>query len=326
MKELMVTLAQAAGPSGQEENVRALLKAAVAPYADEVREDVVGNLIVTKKGTGASKKHLLVAAHMDEAGLMALHVEAGGRVRVGGIGGLEPEAIVGQRFVFANGTVGTVHADSQEDKELTMIKLYLDLGVSTKEAAEELVRVGDSCARLQETLELAPGRLSGKALDNRVGCAAAVEVLKRIGTPVHDVSVVFTVQHGVGSRGVKTAGYALKPDFALVLDGVNTEHCAAVELGQGPAIKVIDRQAIVPPRIKHFLIEQAEAAGIAYQMEVNPEGTSDTGALLLTEDGIPSGALSIPVKVEANGTETVELHDVELTVQLAVKALAAYSL
>ncbi|ARU62704.1 hypothetical protein CBW65_18265 [Tumebacillus avium] len=326
MKELIVTLAQATGPSGQEENVRALLKQAVAPYADEVREDVVGNLIVTKKGNGSAKKHLLITAHMDEVGLMALHVEAGGRVRVGGIGSIEPESIIDKRVVFANGTVGTVHADSQDDKELTMIKLFLDLGVSSKAAAEELVQVGDSCARMQETVELTPGKLVGKSLDNRAGCAAAVEVLKRLGTPQHDVSVVFTVQHGVGSRGVKTAGYALKPDFALVLDGANIKYCAAVELGAGPAIKVIDRQAIVPPRIKHFLIEQAEAAGIAYQMEVNTEGTSDTGALLLSEDGIPTGALSIPVKVEENGTETVDLRDVELTVQLAVNALQAYSL
>ncbi|ASS75437.1 hypothetical protein CIG75_10925 [Tumebacillus algifaecis] len=325
MKEMIIALAEACGPSGQEEIVRALLKEAVSSYADEVREDVVGNLIVTKKGNGADKKHLALVAHMDEAGLMAIHVEEGGRVRVGGIGAIDPQSLIDKRVVFQNGTVGTVGSDAKEGKEVTALALFIDLGVSTKELALERVQVGDSCVPLQQALELAPNRLVGKALDNRAGCAAALEVLKRLGTPHHDISVVFSVQHGVGSRGVKTAGYALKPDFALVLDGVNIEQTSVVEVGAGTAIKVVDRQAIVPPRIKHFLIEQAEAAGIAYQLEVSAEGTSDTGALLLTEDGIPTGALSIPVSVE-NGAETVDLRDVEATVELAVRVLQAYSM
>jgi putative aminopeptidase FrvX len=329
MKELIVRLAEACGPAGNEDNVRALLKEAVEKYADEVREDVVGNLIATKKGTGANKQHLALVAHMDESGLMVLHVEESGLLRVGGIGPVEPAYLVGQRVQFPNGTIGVVGSESAED--VTMLRLFVDLGVTSKAEALERVKVGDSCALLQNALEIAPNRLVGKALDNRVGCAAAVEVLKRLGTVQHDVSVIFSVQHGVGSRGVKTAGFALKPDFALVLDGVRTGDVPGagrieVKLGGGPSVKIMDNGVIVPPRIKHFLIERAEAAGIPYQLEVNAEGTSDTGTLLLIEDGIPSGALSVPVRCLASGAEIVDLRDVEATVNLAVSALQSYSL
>ncbi len=326
MKDLIVRLAEACGPSGNEDLVRALLKEAVADYADEVREDVVGNLIATKKGNGQDKKHLALVAHMDEQGLMIVHIEEGGRLRVGGIGPIEPAFFVGQRVMFPNGTVGVVGTEAKDASDVTTMNLFIDLGVETKVEAEARVKVGDSCVISQSSFELAENRLVGKALDNRAGCAAAVEVLKKLGTPEHDVSVIFSVQHGVGSRGVQTAGYSLKPDFALVIDSVHTDHVQMIELGKGTSVKIMDSNSIVPPRIKHFLIEQAEAAGVPYQLEVNPSSPSDIGALLRIEAGIPSGGLSIPVRYAVTGSEMIDLRDVNATIDLAVKALQSYSL
>jgi tetrahedral aminopeptidase len=332
MKELIMQLSEAVGPAGQEENVRALLKSLVEPYADEVREDVLGNLIATKKGTGANRQHFLLVAHMDEPGLIVTHVDGNGFLRVALIGNHEAAYLVGRRVLFANGAVGVVGTHHVSDAgDVTANGLFLDIGASSKEEALERVSVGDSCVPMQHAFELAPGKVVGKALDNRVGCAVAVEVLKRLDAPEHDISVAFVVQGVVGQRGVKPAAYGVQPDFGLVLGAVHTGDTpggASIEiaLGDGVSVKILDHTVIVPPRIKNFLIDQAEAADIAYQLEVFPDGVTEAGALLTVREGVPTGALSIPVRFTGTGSEMVDLRDVEAAAALTVRALTNYNL
>ncbi|HEU4964644.1 MAG TPA: M42 family peptidase [Bacilli bacterium] len=332
MKELIKRLSEACGPSGHENNVRDLIRDAVASYADEINEDVLGNVIVTKKGKGTDRKHLMLVAHIDEPGLLVTHIEGNGYLRVAQVGNLEAAYLVGQRVQFPNGTVGVVGTHHVNDAgDVTFMGLFLDIAATSEAEALEKVRVGDMCTLLQPVVELDNDKLVGKALDNRVGCAVAVEALKRLKDQEHDVTVVFTTQHGVGSRGVKPAAFALEPDFGLVLDGVRAgDYPGAkrieVGLGKGVAVKVLDRNVIVPPPIKNFLVDQAEKAGIAYQLEVYPDGTSDAGAMLITRDGIPTGGLSLPLRYTVTGSEMVDLRDVEAAVQLTVLALQQYNL
>ncbi|MGZ4123533.1 MAG: M42 family metallopeptidase [Tumebacillaceae bacterium] len=331
MKERLIQLAEACGPIGNETNVRALLKELVAPYADEVREDVIGNLIVTKKGTAADRKHLLVVAHMDEPALIVITVDSDGFLRTGAVGTHEAAYLVGQRVEFPNGTVGVVGTESfNSPGDVTHMGLFVDIGATSKEEALEKVKPGDSCVLKQPVIELGEHRVAGKALDNRVGCAVAVEVLKRLGTPAHDISIVFSAQQGVGNgRGVKTAAFGLEPDFGLVIDGVKTGDTPGagrmeIELGGGVSVKILDKTVIIPPRIKNYLVDQAEAANIAYQLEVYADGSSDAGALLISRDGVPTGGLSIPVRYGVTGSEMVDLRDVEAATNLAVLALQNY--
>lgn len=332
MKELLTRLSQASGPWGREENVRAILREAVTPYADSVQEDVLGNLIVTKKGTAdsAARKQLLLVAHMDEPGLLVNHIESNGFLRLQGQ--LEPAYLVGQRIEFPNGTIGVVYAESyKEPGDITHLGLFADIGAATAEEAAQKVRLGDIASLSQQVLELAPNKLVGKALDNRAGCAAAVEVLKRLDNQAHDITVVFSTQDGVGSRGIKPAAFGLEPDFGLVIDGVRSGDTPGagrieVKLGKGVAVKLLDKNFIVPPRIKDFLLDQAEAAGLAHQLEVYPEGSNDCGALMSLRDGVPTGGLSIPVRYSATGSEMVDLGDVEAAAQLALAVLTNYNL
>lgn len=335
MKDLIIRLAEACGPSGDEGQVRALLREAVAPYADEVREDVLGNLIVSKKGNGQDRKHLLLVAHMDEPGLMVNHVEPDGFLRivpVGGFDGKDAGYLVGRRVVFTNGVrgvVGSAHVKGIGD--LSHAALFVDIGATSKEEALSRVGIGDFAALDEQVFEIAPNRLVGKALDNRAGCAAAVEVLKNLGSQKHDVTVVFTVQQGVNARGARTAAYGLQPDFALVLDAVvpgDTPGAGRleVECGKGVSVKILDRTVVVPPRIKNFLIDQAEAANLPYQLEVHPQGSSEAGAIFVTRDGVPAGVLSIPVRYGTTGSELLDLRDVEATVKTAIGALEQYAL
>ncbi|PWK06618.1 M42 family metallopeptidase [Tumebacillus permanentifrigoris] len=330
MKELLISLSEASGPWGREENVRAILKEAVAPYADTVQEDVLGNLIVTKKGTADTRKQLLLVAHMDEPGLLVNHIESDGFLRIQGH--MEPAYLVGQRIEFPNGTIGVVFAESYKDPgSVTHNGLFVDIGATSYEEAAKKVRIGDIASLSQHVLELAPDKLIGKAMDNRAGCAAAVDVLKHLGHQAHDVTVVFSTQDGVGSRGIKPAAFGVEPDFGLVLDAVRTGDTPGagrieVKLGKGVAVKLLDKNFIVPPRIKDFLLDEAAAAGLAHQLEVYPEGSNDCGALLSMRDGIPTGGLSIPVRYSATGSEMVDLGDVETAAKLALAVLTNYSL
>jgi endoglucanase len=331
MKELIMQLAEACAPAGNEDNVRALLKEAVAPYADEVREDVIGNLIATKKGTGADRKQLLLTAHMDEPGLLVVYVEESGLLRVGPIAAGEAAYWVGKRIVFPNGTAGVVATEAKTPGDVQFSNLVVDIGAASKAEATSHVQVGDSCSLEQSATALLENRLTGKALDNRVGCAVAVEVLKQLGDATHDVTVVFAVQQQVGNRGIKPSAFSVEPDFGLVLDGVRSGDTPGagrleIKLGEGAAIKVMDGRVLIPGHIKNFLIDQAEAADLKYQLEVNPEGQSDAGALLQVQAGVPVGALSIPFRQAGLGAEIVDLRDVEATVTLAVAALKNYNL
>ncbi|MCX7568878.1 hypothetical protein OS242_02745 [Tumebacillus sp. DT12] len=330
LKQSISQLAESCGPSGSEEKVREQLRNMVAPYADEVREDVIGNLLVTKRGIGVDRKHLLLVAHMDEPGLIVIHIDGDGYLRVAPVGPGEAAYLVGQRVKFPSGIVGVVGAhDVSDPGDVTFASLYIDLGVDSKEMAEELVQIGESCVIVQPTIELAPDRLVGKALDNRVGCSVAAEVLKRLNGCPHDVTVVFTVQQHVGQRGVKPAAFGLSPDFALVLDGVRSGDTPGADrieigLGKGVSVKIIDKTVIIPPRIKNYLVDLAEANGIPYQLEVCPDGTSDAGSLLISRDGIPTGGLSIPVRYLVSGSEMVDLRDAEAAASLALQALQNY--
>jgi tetrahedral aminopeptidase len=330
MKEELIRLAEACGPIGNETNVRTLLKELVAPHADEVREDVIGNLIVTKKGTGVDRKHLLVVAHMDEPGLIVMHVDNNGFLRTGAVGHSEAAYLVGKRVEFPNGTVGVVGSEQAGAGDVSHMSLFIDIGATTQAEALENVQPGDSCAVMQQVIELGEHRMVGKALDNRVGCAVAVEVLKQLGKQAHDVSIVFSAQQGVGNgRGVKTAAFGLEPDFGLVIDAVKTGDTPGagrmeINLGEGVSVKILDRTVIIPPRIKNYLVDQAEAANIPYQLEVYADGSSDAGALLISRDGVPTGGLSIPVRYGVTGSEMVDLRDVEAAVKLAVRALEHY--
>lgn len=330
MKDSVIRLAEACGPIGNETNVRELLKELVTPHADDVREDVLGNLIVTKKGTGADRKHLLVVAHMDEPGLIVMHVDQNGYLRTGGIGHLDAGILVGKRVQFPNGTVGIVGSETSSLGDVTHLDLFIDIGASSQAEALEHVQPGDSCALMQPVMTLGEHRLVGKALDNRVGCAVAVEVLKQLGNQAHDVSIVFSAQQGVGNgRGVKTAAFGLEPDFGLVIDAVKTGDTPGagrmeINLGEGVSVKILDRTVIIPPRIKNYLVDQAEAANIPYQLEVYTDGSSDAGALLITRDGVPTGGLSVPLRYGVTGSEMVDVRDVEAAVKLAVLALQNY--
>ncbi len=319
MIELLKELAGAYGPSSREEEVRKLIQEKIAPFVDEVHTDALGNLIAVKKGPG---KRIMLAAHMDEIGVVAAYVDEKGFIRFSNMGGVSPFIAAGQRVVFGNGTVGTVCYEEalEEMKDLKINRMYIDIGTISREETCRYVHPGDMGVFVGETLEQ-NGRYISKALDDRIGCAILVALAQQIKNLPNEVVFAFTVQEEVGLRGAGPAAFGIRPDLAVAVDVTSTgdtPDCRplAIDLGKGPAVMIKDAKTLSHPLIKDTLIRCAEEKSIPYQIEVLNAGANDAGAIHITAGGIPSGGVSIPCRYLHRPCEMVDKNDVLNTVKL----------
>ncbi|HOQ36291.1 MAG TPA: M42 family metallopeptidase [Acetivibrio sp.] len=326
MFDLIKKLTGAVGVSGNEEEIRELIIQEIKDYVDEINVDALGNLIAVKKSKG---KKIMVAAHMDEIGLMVTHIDEKGFLRFSTVGGISRFDSIGQRVRFKNGTVGAVYyEDKLEDmKDLRFSKMYIDIGASNREEAEKSVKIGDTACFAGEAVKQGDMVIS-KALDDRSGCAVVVKAIKDLPQTDNEIYFVFTVQEELGLRGAGTAAYSIKPDMAIAVDVTMTgdtpeSHAMEVKCGRGPAIKIKDRSVICHPQVRKLLEEAAEKNGIPYQLEILEAGGSDPGSIHITAGGIPSGAISIPCRYVHSPVETASLKDIENAARLLIEAIKA---
>jgi tetrahedral aminopeptidase len=326
MKDLIKQLAEAWGPSGYEHHVRTMIEAMVADYADEITADPLGNLIC-RVGSGGPK--VMIAAHMDEIGIMATYREpTSGYLRFENIGGLLHTTLLGSRVIFEDETMGTIGVHDQWGTGRTKVPSLGEFFVDVSDGGDNNFREGQP-AKFYGPVEARGERVFGRAMDDRVGCAVAVEVMRRLketGAP-NEVYVVFTVQEEVGVRGAQAAAGGILPDVGIAIDVTATgdepkNQKMTVKLGEGTAIKVKDSGIIVPPHVRDWMVDTCEANDIPYQMELLPFGGTDARAMQLAGAGAPAGTVSIPCRYVHTATETVDLRDVEASVAL-VTALAA---
>lgn len=314
-------LAPLYGPSGHEDTVRDALIDIVRPLCDDFYVDALGNLIARCGGNGdAGAKRIMIAAHMDEIGLIVTHIDEDGFLRFAPIGGVSPHTLLGQQVVFATGLIGAIGSEKLDHiKDLKMDSLFIDIGARSRDEAKQQVDVG-SAATYVRTVARSGERLIGKALDDRVGVAVALETMHQLQghASQHDVYFVFSVQEEVGLRGARTAAYGIEPDIGIALDVTATGDTPKsmhlqMKLGDGTAIKVKDVSLITHPRLRQRLIDVAEEHNIKYQMEVLPYGGTDAGAIHLTKSGVPSAVLSVPTRYVHTPAEMVDLDDVVAT-------------
>lgn len=322
MFEIIKTLSQTFGPSGHEKKVANTISDMLRGKVDEIRTDAMGNLICVKKGSG---KKIMLAAHMDEIGIIVSYIDEKGFLRFGNVGGIPPLVILGQRVVFENGTTGVIWYEENIDnmKNVNIGKMYIDIGAASKEEAEKFVKVGDMAVFVGNTVEQ-HGKIISKAIDDRVGCAILIEAALRQPETDNEIYYVFTTQEEVGLRGARTAAFGIVPDVALAIDVCDTgdtPNCKpmAVRLGDGPAVKIKDRSVISHPLVKDLLIKAAKNKKIPYQLEVMKDGGTDAGSIHTTAGGIPSGGISIPCRFIHDTAEMVDLNDVKNAVKLLVE-------
>jgi len=325
MKNIIKKFVEAYAPPGNEHQLREMIIQEITEYVDELRVDVLGNIIAVKKGSGKGKR-IMFASHMDEIGLMVTHIDKNGFLRFSPMGGIKVHNLVGERIHFANGTKGVINSEELKSwKDVDIYKLFIDIGVTSKDEAEKLVNVGDSCGILRDILDLG-NRIVAKSLDDRIGCAILVEMIHKIHhiKMNNDIYFTFTVQEEVGLRGAKTAAYSISPDLGIAVDvtiaGDTPEPPKVdIHLGKGPAIKLKDVSMITNPTVKKLMIETAIKYQIPYQLEVLPYGGTDAGAIHLTKDGILSGCISIPCRYVHSPSEMIDLQDAMHAVQLGIK-------
>ncbi|MHB0856329.1 MAG: M42 family metallopeptidase [Anaerolineae bacterium] len=326
MKNLIKKLVEAYGPSGEEGEVRGLIQAEIEGLVDEIRTDALGNLIALKRGAEGGKR-VMIAAHMDEIGVVVTYIDKKGFLRVGPVGGVATLTAVGNRVRFANGATGVLGWEKwlREQKERPQWEqIFLDMGADGPDSVP--VSVGDVACFVRPMDDLGD-RLVSKAMDDRIGCAVAVQALKEIQAPANDLYFVFTTQEEVGTRGALVSAYGVEPEVGIALDvtvaaDTPEAHPLPMVLGAGPAIKLMDSGMITPPTVKRWMISAAESLGIIYQREVLDAGATDAREIQRSRAGVLTGCISIPCRYVHTPSEMVDYNDVQGCVKLLVELVS----
>lgn len=325
--DLLEQLCAVWGPSGREGRVRELLMTLVAPHVDEMRVDALGNLIAIRRAAGdvADAPRVMVAAHMDEIGVVVTHVDKEGFLRFGPVGGILTGNLIGTRVTFEDGTVGVIGAEKRADgsKAPTLDELFIDVGAAR--AADVRQGVGDMAA-FHHRLDWSGGRPIAPNHDDRIGCVMLVAALRRLRPGPNTLVAVFSTQEEVGTRGAETAAFGAEPQLAIALDitGAGDTPKApplALKLGAGAAVKVKDGGMIASPTLRRLMETRARAAGIPYQLEVLTGGTTDARAMQTSRAGVPAGAISVPTRYGHSPSQVIDLADVRAGVDLLLALL-----
>lgn len=328
MDKLIRTLTQTWGPTSYEEGVRDVIIKELSPLHLDYRIDALGNLIYRIPCPG--KPTMLLSAHMDQIGIIITHVDKDGFLRFGAVGGLDPYKVLGQRFLFANGTVGVAAVENKKRttlEHLTLDSLFLDIGAASKDDALAHVAVGDFAVYAGDCVQVG-NRVTSAALDDRIGCYVLIEAVKAVAARKlnYEAYAMFSVQEEIGIKGAKVGAWGVQPDLAIALDVTawgDTPESSVLDigLGKGPAIKVKDAGMVATPAVRDLLIAAAKKHKIPFQLEVLQGGTTDAAAIQINASGVPTGVISIPDRYVHSAAEMVDLGDVEGCVKLLAAVL-----
>jgi len=337
--DILERLSNASGVAGREDEVRDLMKEMLRPHVDELREDKLGNIISIKKGKKENAPSIMLAAHMDEIGLYVKNITKEGFLQFAKIGGIDDRILMAQRVIVHTskgpipGVIGSKPPHIMKEEERKKIveadKLFIDIGAADKKEAEEMgIRVGTPISFDIKFTRAGKDAVVGKAFDDRVGCAAMVEVVRKLGDVDCTVYAVGTIQEEVGLRGATTAAFRIYPDVGLALDvtvagdvpGV-TEVEAPIKMRKGPSFTVADYGLITHPKVLRLLVETADKLDVPYQLETGLPGTTDAARIALTREGVPAGVISVPTRYIHSPSSLLSLKDVENAVKVAVAAI-----
>lgn len=319
--------------SGREDPLITRLRQIMSPLCDEMATDALGNLFCRLKAnrapSGGRSATVMLAAHVDEIGLIVQWIEPSGALRVLPVGGVNMKTVLSSRVIVHGrkplvGTIGTVppHLTSAQDREKLpeWSDVFVDLGLDAA-TVNRLVRPGDPVSFDVQPVPLLGDRMTGKSLDNRAGLAAAVLAFESLAQLEREVDVVFaaTTQEEIGLRGATAAAYSQKPDVAIVIDVGFADMPAvsdreSIKMGFGPAISIGPN---VHPGVRHWLEQLAQRDQLKHQFEVLPGNSgTDAWAIQVAGSGIPTALLSIPLRYMHSTVEIVSLADVEATASM----------
>lgn len=340
--ELLRKLSNAFGPPGNENEVRSILREDLESYADEVKTDILGNVLFYHRGKSKYPK-IMLAAHMDEVAFMIMFIEEKGFLRFHPLGSVANHILPGQRILLKGstkmirGTVGVKPPHlmgEEEQKKVVPIKdLFMDIGADNLKAVRKKgVEIGTLGVFNETFAELGEGYISGKAFDDRVGCTVLAQVFKAISDSPFNVVAVGTAQEEVGLRGARTATWQIEPEIGLALEGTfasdvpnsRPDRVSAI-LKRGPVITLFDRTSITNPIILQTLIKAGKDKKIPFQFKNVPSGGTDAGAIHLNKSGVPTGTVAVPCRYIHGPTSIAHITDLKNTIALITEFIKQIS-
>ena len=331
MTELLKTLCDLCGASGREETVRDYIYHQVKDDAD-CRVDALGNLICEKKGEKRAAVKTVVDAHMDEVGVIAMAVNERGFVKFKTVGGIEPETLLAKRFRFEKGAVGVVctkpiHLCSGEEKEKmpSVDTMVMDIGASNRAEALAKIAIGETAVFCPD-FTLLGDMVCSKAMDDRVGCAVLIELLKR--PAAVDFTAVFSTREEVNGGGATVAAYSTACEAALVLESTTAADLPGSEgsdrvtvVGEGVALSLMDRKTLYDKKLYDAISALAEEKGIPCQTKQKVAGANNAGSYHVARGGVRTAALSIPCRYLHSPSCTASMSDIRSMADLVAAVL-----
>ncbi len=329
--KLLEKLCNACAVSGDEGEVRKMVLEEVKPYADEVKVDALGNVLVTKLGSGKNRPRVMLDAHMDEVGFILVSDDGDGLYGFQTVGGIDPRHLPGKPVLVGKehlpGVIGMkpIHLANEDElkRKPSIDSLRIDLGPKGK------AKPGDWASFATKFKHVGPS-IMAKAIDDRIGVATLIELVKNAPANI-DLLAAFTVQEEIGLRGAKVAAYAFEPDIAIAIDSTPAHDMPShdgsespfynTKLGLGPAIYVYNFATIDDPRLVRFLKETAEAENIPYQIRQPGGGGTDAGAIQRTRAGVPVVSVSVPHRYTHSPISISRVDDWKNTLKLLHLAL-----
>jgi len=333
---LLKELTALAGVSGCEDEVRDFILEKIKDVkTDEVICDSMGNIIVHKKGKGPK---VMVAAHMDEVGFLISQITNEGYLKFKTVGGIDSAVLVSKRVLIGKdkipGVLGmkAVHLQQGQarNNKANIKDLYIDIGAKSKEEAEGKVKLGDFAVFDSDYVEFGHGKIKAKALDDRVGCAILLEILKE--DYDCDLYVAFTTQEEVGTRGAIIAANRVNADFALVIEGTTCsdihpakEHQKVSFHDRGPVITIMDGSAIMDKEVVGRLMDVAKRQDIKYQLKRTTAGGTDAGSIQRSNGGVKVGVIAVPCRYIHSPSSVASKFDISECLRLARAFLKSFN-
>ncbi len=334
MFDMLKKLVESDSISGYEENIRELMKKELGKYVDEIKVDKVGN-VIAKKGKGSPA--VMFSAHMDEIGLIVKYIDKEGFIFFDKIGGWD-ERILPTRKIVIHGSKGPVigvigskppHIQEKEEmKKVVKLKdMFIDIGASSEGDVKKAgISIGDFITNEGSAAKLLGTKVTGRGFDNRIGCLVLIETAKRLKSFKGTMYFVGTVKEEIGLIGVRGSAFSVNPDVLLALDtgiagdvpGLGKSD-VPIKLSEGPALDIKDAVNVIHPKVKKWVKDTAAKSRIKIQFDVMSGGATDGSIGATIREGIPSGALTVPVRYIHTPVEVADMKIVESCVSLCVK-------
>lgn len=319
--KLLKELCQTPSVPGREARVRKVIEKHVKPLVDSVRTDAMGNLIAVRKPRSAGKKartskatkKVMLAAHMDQIGFLVRHIDDKGYLRLQNVGGFDTRNLFARNVKVSttkgdlpgilNPATKPVHIATEEERKKipTIEEFYVDLALDAKAVAKR-VKIGDMVTLDANFVEF-ENAVASQCLDNRVGCWAQIEMLKKLRNHACEVHAVWTVQEEVGLRGAGPAAFGVEPDFGLSCDTTlccqtpgTPEEMRVTEFGAGVCLKIMDSSTITDLKLVEDLERVARGKKIPHQRGVLPRGGQDGAMIQRSRSGVRTAVFACPVK------------------------------